>query len=73
MEFISENKMSGELVNSVNEKINLELAKRLEEDNYSRPFDCLKDWLLVSAYAINKPELTTNYIQLLDQEPFYEN
>ena len=51
----------------------LELAKRLEEDNYSTPFDGLKDWPLLRALAINRPELTSDYIHLLDQEPFDEN
>ena len=73
MEFISENKISEELVNSFDEEMTLELAKRLEEDNYSTPFDGLKDWLLLRALAINRPELTTNYTHLLDQEPFDEN
>ena len=73
MEFISENKISEELVNSFNEETTLELAKRLEEDNYSTPFDGLKDWHLLRAFAINRPGLTTNYIHLLDQEPYDEN
>ena len=73
MEFISENKISEELVNSFNEETTLELAKRLEEDNYSTPFDGLKDWYLLTALAINRAELTSDYIHLLDQEPFDEN
>ena len=73
MKFISENKISEELVNSFDEEMVLELAKRLEEDNYNTPFDGLKDWHLLRALAINRPELTTNYIHLLDQEPFDEN
>ena len=73
MEFISENKISEELVNSFNEEMTLELAKRLEEDNYSTPCDGLKDWHLLRALAINRPVLPTNYIHLLDQEPFDEN
>ena len=73
MKFISENKISEELVNSFNEEMTFELAKRLEEDNYSTPFDGLKDWHLLRALAINRPELTTNYTHLLDQEPFDEN
>ena len=44
MEFISENKISEELVNSFDEKMTLELATRLEEDNYKTQFDGLKDW-----------------------------
>ena len=73
MEFISDNKISKELVNSFDEKMNLELATRLEEDNYITPFDGLKDWHLLRSLAINRPELTSNYIHLLDQEPFDEN
>ena len=73
MAFISENQISEELVNSFNEKMTLELATRLEEDDYKTPFDGLRDWHLLRALAINRPELTTNYIHLLDQEPFDEN
>ena len=73
MKFISENQISEELVNSFDEEMTIELAKRLEEDNYNTPFDGLKDWHLLRALAINRPELTTNYIHLLDQEPFDEN
>ena len=73
MKFISENTISEELVNSFDEEKTLELAKRLEEDNYNTPFDGLKDCHLLRALAINRPELTTNYTHLLDQEPFDEN
>ena len=73
MKFISENKISEELVNSFDEEMPLELAKRLEEDNYNTPFDGLKDSHLLRALAINRPELTTSYTHLLDQEPFDEN
>ena len=73
MEFISENKISEELVNSFDEEMTLELAKRLEDDEYMTPFDGLKDCHLLRALAINRPELTTDYIHLLDQEPFDEN
>ena len=73
MDLISDNKISEELVNSFDEKMTLELATRLEEDNYATPFDGLKDWHLLRSLAINRPELTSNYIHLLDQEPFDEN
>ena len=73
MEFTSENKISEDLVNSFNEEMTFELAKRLEEDNYMTPFDGLRDWHLLRALAINRPELTSDYIHLLDQEPFDEN
>ena len=56
MKFISENQITEELVNSFDEKMTLELAKRLEEDNYNTPFDGLKDWHLLRALAINRPE-----------------
>ena len=72
MEFISDNKISEELVNSFDEKMTLELLT-LEEDNYKTPFDGLKDWHLLRALAINRPALTSDYIHLLDQEPFDEN
>ena len=73
MESISENVINEELINSFDEVMTLELAKRLEEDEYKTPFDGLKDWHLLRALAINRPELTTDYIHLLDQEPFDEN
>ena len=73
MEFMSEDKISKQLVNSFNEEMTQELARRLEEDNYITPFEGLNDWHLLRALAINRPELTTNYIHLLDQEPFDEN
>ena len=69
----SDNKISEELVNSFNEEMTLELAKKLEDDNYASPFDALQDWHLLRALAINRPELTSEFIHLLDQEPFDEN
>ena len=73
MKFISEDKISEELINSFDEEMTLELAKRLEEDNYIIRFDSLKDWDLLRALEINSPELKTNYVLFIDQEPFYEN
>jgi len=73
MELFSENEISEEPVNSFDEVMTLELAKRLEEDEHSTSFDCLKDWHLLRAHAIKRPELTTNQIHLLDQEPFDEH
>ena len=73
MESTSNNKISEELVESFNEEMAYQLAKRLEDDNYITPFDGLQDWHLLRALAINRPELTTDYIHLLDQEPFDEN
>ena len=73
MEYLTNNKITDELVNSFDEEMTSKLAKRLEEDNYVTPFDGLRDWHLLRALAINRPELTTDYIHLLDQEPFDEN
>ena len=73
MKLFSEDKISEKLINSFNKEMTLELAKRLEDDNYNNSFDGLKDLHLLRALAINRPELTTNYIHLLDQEPFDEN
>ena len=73
MEPTSDIKIDSELVNSFNEEMTFELAKRLENEDYITPFDGLKDWHLLRALAINRPELTSDYIHLLDQEPFDEN
>ena len=73
MKFISKNQTSEELVNSFDEEMTLELTKMLEEDNYNTPFDGLKHLHLQKALAINRTELTANYIHLLNQEPFDEN
>ena len=73
MEFLTYNKISKELINSFDEEMTFKLAKRLEEDNYKTPFEGLNDWHLLRALAINRPELTLEYIHLLDQEPFDEN
>ena len=73
MKSTNHNNISEELVNSFNEEMTSELAKRLEDENYDSPFDGLKDWHLLRALAINRPELTSDYIHLLDQEPFDEN
>ncbi len=73
MGYTSDNKISEELVKSFNEEMTSELAKRLEEENYKTPFEGLQDWHLLRALAINRPELTSNYVHLLDQEPFDEN
>ncbi|EEE40881.1 DUF2555 domain-containing protein [Prochlorococcus marinus] len=68
-----ENKISDELLNSFYKEMSLKLAKRPEEDNYNKPFDGLKESNLLRDLAINRPELTINYIHLNDQSPFDEN
>jgi len=73
MKFLSENKKSEELVNSFDEVMPFELAKRSEEDNHLTPFDDLNGWHSLRALVINRTELTTNYIHLFFKEPFDEN
>jgi len=59
MKFISENKISEELINSFVEVITLEFSKRLKGNNYNDSFGYLKDWHIRSPLVINKPELRT--------------
>jgi len=66
MKFISENQTSEELVNSFDEEMTLELGKSLEEYNHNNPLDCLKESHLLRAFAINRAELSTIHIHLLD-------
>ena len=66
-------KISEELVHSFNEEMTLKFAKRLADEIYDSPFDGLNDWHLLRALAINSPELTNDFIHLLNQEPFDEN
>ena len=73
MKLTPDNQISKELAKSFNEEMTFELAKRLEDEDYASPFEGLKDWHLLRALAINRPELTSDYIHLLDQEPFDEN
>ena len=73
MGFISENKITEKLINSFDEKMTLNLATRLEEDNCAKTFNGLKDLQLLRPLAINSHELTSDYIHLLNQEPFDEN
>ena len=69
----SHKRISEEIVNSFDEEMKFQFAKRLEDDNYTKPLRGLKDWHLLRSLAIIRPELTSNYIHLLDQEPFDEN
>ena len=73
MEFISKDKISEELINSFYEEMTLKFAKKLEEYEHKIIFVSLRDWHLLRAFAIKRPELITNHINLLNQEPFYEN
>lgn len=49
------------------------LATRLEQDDYSSPFDGLNDWHLLRAIAFQRPELVEDYLYLLDLEAFDES
>jgi hypothetical protein len=49
-----------------------QLAKRLEQDNYSNAFEGLNDWHFLRAIAFQRPELVESYIHLLDLEPYDE-
>ncbi len=48
------------------------LAKRLEQDDYSSPFEGLEDWHLLRAIAFQRPEMIEPYIYLLDLEAYDE-
>ena len=64
--------MSPESISAMNQESVAELAKRLEQDAYDTAFEGLQDWHLLRALAFQRPELVTNYIHLLDIEPFDE-
>lgn len=49
------------------------LAIRLEQDDYTNPFDGLRDWHLLRAIAFQRPELVEPYLYLLDLEAFDES
>ncbi|HHP7230640.1 MAG TPA: DUF2555 domain-containing protein [Xenococcaceae cyanobacterium] len=48
------------------------LANRLEQDDYSSPFEALKDWHFLRAIAFQRQELVEPYLYLLDIETFDE-
>ena len=66
-------KITDELIYTFDEVLTSQLASRLEEDDYTSPFESLNDWHLLRALAIHRPELTLNYHHLIDQEPFDED
>ncbi|MGE5657415.1 MAG: DUF2555 domain-containing protein [Actinomycetota bacterium] len=49
------------------------LAARLEEDDYTDPFEGLNDWHLLRAIAFQRPELVVPYLHLLDIEAYDES
>ena len=50
-----------------------DLAQRLEQDDYSNPFDGLKDWHFLRAIAFQRPDMVEPYIYLLEMENFDES
>jgi uncharacterized protein (DUF849 family) len=48
------------------------LAMRLEQDDYSNPFEALDDWHLLRAIAFQHSELVEPYLYLLDIEAYDE-
>lgn len=48
------------------------LAGRLEDDDYSNPFEALRDWHLLRAIAFQRQDLAQAYLYLLDIEAFDE-
>lgn len=48
------------------------LATRLEQDDYSNPFEALADWHLLRAIAFQHAELVEPYLYLLDIEAYDE-
>ena len=73
MEFISKKKISEEILKSFNEEMNLELEKSLDTNNYMKSFNVLKDLSYLRELAIKSADLKSDYIHLLDQEPFNAN
>ena len=48
------------------------LAQRLEQDDYTNPFEGLEDWHFLRAIAFQRPEMVEPYLYLLDLEAFDE-
>jgi len=48
------------------------LAERLEQDDYSSPFEALRDWHLLRAIAFQREDLAEPYLYLLDIEAYDE-
>jgi len=63
----SNNKINAELLHFFNKECLFELAKRLEEGKYAKTLDFLENWDLLRALVTNKPELTFDYMHLLDK------
>jgi len=64
--------LSEQDVASVTEKQVADLALRLEQDEYTNPFEGLQDWHLLRAIAFQRPEMVEPYLYLLDLEAYDE-
>ncbi len=51
----------------------VQLAQRLDEDDYETPFAALADWHLLRSLAFQRPELAEPYLHLLDLEAYDES
>ena len=51
----------------------VQLAQRLEEDDYGTPFEALSDWHLLRSVAFQRPEMVESYLYLLDLEAYDES
>jgi Protein of unknown function (DUF2555) len=60
-------------VSTLTEADVVQLAQRLEEDDYETPFAALEDWHLLRALAFQRPELAESYHYLLDLEAYDES
>lgn len=59
-------------VAKVTEKEVADLAQRLEQDEYTSPFEGLEDWHFLRAIAFQRPEMVEPYLYLLDLEAYDE-
>ena len=66
-------RITKEILLNFDEESTAVLAERLEQDDYLNPFAGLNDWHLLRALAIHRPELTLDYLHLIDQEQFDED
>lgn len=64
--------LSSSTISNLTEADITQLAKRLEQDEYTNPFEGLQDWHLLRAIAFQRPELVESYLYLLDIESYDE-
>ena len=67
MESKSLNKKNTNLLFPFKSEKTFEISIRLEERNYPKPLELLKNWNLLRAFIINKPKLNFDFIHLLDK------